>query len=525
MNRLVVKEVLSKMSLQLDLSNWQSGQILCLVSRPDSVVIEVEVDKNAIGQEILDKVCASIGTVEKDYFGLQYYSPKREPLWLNLRNRVIGKVSGQTPFRLRLRVKYFVETHYLLQESTRRIFYLQLKQDFMEGKLEVGAEILPTILALIAQAETGDVMSHDQSSDTLEMYTNLYPQEHCPLTVTDFNRIHQQHSLLKGVSKNSAISKFLSTVATLPTYGTDTYVMKQEILPSTGSGRGTNSPVMNRSQLVNVAFRIGPQGIEVTKEGDSESKRIPFQAVQLATHAGKTIDIHVYQDDGSIKTLVFRANSDSQSNALYRMITEMLAFYTWDTVHSSVIHQHSLDFKGHFLALFRPNVSDMDKQYIFDVQRTSREAHDNARRILYRRQLKMKTVAAEQAKFDSETPDNTVKNMNDSVEAEMLQERLQTISDALSCRICFDSEIECAFVPCGHQVCCKSCAERCQNCPICRKPVTKTLVVFLPITKELVNSGLISPEVESMPPMEEDSCQECLQTSIQTQTLATVEPV
>lgn len=47
------------MSLQLDLYNWQSGRILCFVSKPDAkpVVLEVEVDRNAIGQDILEKVC------------------------------------------------------------------------------------------------------------------------------------------------------------------------------------------------------------------------------------------------------------------------------------------------------------------------------------------------------------------------------------------------------------------------------------------------------------------------------------
>jgi len=57
----------------MDLSTWQSNtQLVCFISNPDSVVIEVQVDKNAIGQDILEKVCESIGTVEKDYFGLQY---------------------------------------------------------------------------------------------------------------------------------------------------------------------------------------------------------------------------------------------------------------------------------------------------------------------------------------------------------------------------------------------------------------------------------------------------------------------
>ena len=44
------------MTNPLDISAWQNQQILCLVSKPDSVVIEVEVDRNAVGQEVLDKV-------------------------------------------------------------------------------------------------------------------------------------------------------------------------------------------------------------------------------------------------------------------------------------------------------------------------------------------------------------------------------------------------------------------------------------------------------------------------------------
>lgn len=39
----------------------------------------------------------------------------------------------------------------------------------------------------------------------------------------------------------------------------------------------------------------------------------------------------------------------------------MLAFFTWETVHSSVIHQYSRDFKGHLLALFRSDDADMGK--------------------------------------------------------------------------------------------------------------------------------------------------------------------
>ncbi|CAK8685325.1 E3 ubiquitin-protein ligase MYLIP-like [Clavelina lepadiformis] len=479
------------MALQLDLYGWQTPQVLCLVSKPDLVVIEVEVDRNAVGQDILDKVCASIGTVEKDYFGLQYCGQRREPMWLNLRNRITGKLSGQSPFRLRLRVKYFVEPHFLLQESTRKLFYLQLKQDLVEGKLKISPEILPNVLAFAAQADYGDLTCNNVNPAAFETYTAIFPFNNntsASLSV-DLKSVWENHASLKGCTKSAAISKFLSEVSNLATYGTENYRLKLDVTASTQttSVNQFGNSTSNRSTLINVTLRIGPRGVEIFDDDNEEIKRIPFKAIQLATNTGKLIDINVYQDDGSVKTMVFRALSDTSSNGLYRIITEMLAFYTWDTVHSSVIHQHCLDFKGHFLALFRPNDSDMGKQYVFDVQRTSREAYDNARRVLYHKQKKLNDFSLSQKNALLEKKGNSQEAAADEVE--VLKERLSAITDALTCNVCFDREIECAFVPCGHQVCCKECADRCQSCPVCRQSIEQILFVFLPIEREFVLSG------------------------------------
>lgn len=46
--------------------------------------------------------------------------------------------------------------------------------------------------------------------------------------------------------------------------------------------------------------------------------RLPFTAVQLATHTGRMIDVDTVQDDGSIITLSFKMGSEKASNALYR---------------------------------------------------------------------------------------------------------------------------------------------------------------------------------------------------------------
>lgn len=64
-----------------------------------------------------------MGIIEVDYFGLQFTGGKGENLWLNLRNRICQQMDNVAPCRLRLRVKFFVEPHLILQEQTRYFFF------------------------------------------------------------------------------------------------------------------------------------------------------------------------------------------------------------------------------------------------------------------------------------------------------------------------------------------------------------------------------------------------------------------
>lgn len=45
-----------------------------------------------------------------------------------------------------------------------------------------------------------------------------------------------------------------------------------------------------------------------------------------------------------------------------------------------------------------------------------------------------------------------------------------TITD--SCIVCFEKSIDCVITPCGHQVCCLSCGEQLEVCPICNQEFT-----------------------------------------------------
>ena len=50
----------------------------------------------------------------------------------------------------------------------------------------------------------------------------------------------------------------------------------------------------------------------------------------------------------------------------------------------------------------------------------------------------------------------------------------------LTCKICFSRVVGIIFLPCGHLVCCTSCAPAMVDCPICRKTVNGTVQAFIP---------------------------------------------
>ena len=53
-----------------------------------------------------------------------------------------------------------------------------------------------------------------------------------------------------------------------------------------------------------------------------------------------------------------------------------------------------------------------------------------------------------------------------------------TVDDSLVCSICFTGEANAAIIPCGHSISCVRCLERCEACPVCRKPIEKLLRIY-----------------------------------------------
>lgn len=122
----------------------------------------------------------------------------------------------------------------------------------------------------------------------------------------------------------------------------------------------------------------------------------------------------------------------------------------------------------------------LGKLYVFDIQRTYREVYDHARRVLHARGIDVASTsllnATNKTAIDSidsfaplsmafGTDSNGSSNgeccsTTDDALHKMEKEVAERISEAITCRICMDQEIDTSFTPCGHITSCHSCAEK-----------------------------------------------------------------
>ena len=59
-----------------------------------------------------------------------------------------------------------------------------------------------------------------------------------------------------------------------------------------------------------------------------------------------------------------------------------------------------------------------------------------------------------------------------------LERRNQDLRDAKMCKICMDQEVSQVFNPCNHTICCNICITRLQKCPICRKNIESSQMIY-----------------------------------------------
>ncbi|CAL1290618.1 unnamed protein product [Larinioides sclopetarius] len=508
--------------------------MLCLVRQADSVIIEVEVDSKAKGKQCLDKVCEVLGIIESDYMGLQYVGPHGDNLWLNLRNQIRRQLPGPPPYRLQLRMKFFVPPHLILQDITRHYFYLDVRRAFIENRLRASStQQICHLTALIAQIELGDLDETVGSASALLQYPKYLPtnylvncsedpenppqlrvrwrsggssdassnnqnsndeiiteskdEEQQQISIeTDrtavihlCQKVMKEHLLLKGMTTSAVVYQFLKEASELEDFGMEQYFVK------------------NRNGET-LRIGVGPTGILIHDLNLVLKHNIPYASIHLATHAGRCFFLNFVNECGESSALGFKLENCHSASALYRAVTEKHAFYSCETVRNAVTSQYIRDLKGTIASLFNENTA-LGKNYVFDIQKTCREVYDHTRRVMYQMEMVGKQNSVDTLPVES----NSSKEQScHASTCQEIQERLAAFQDSMLCRICMDSDVSTVFFPCRHVACCSTCAPLCHNCPLCRSSISETQHVYLPYTgcelsslkKERKSSVVMKPE-------------------------------
>ncbi|XP_051762638.1 FERM, ARHGEF and pleckstrin domain-containing protein 1 [Ctenopharyngodon idella] len=116
-----------------------------------------DISHRSSGRVLFEMVCMHLNLVEGDYFGLEFQSHHRRMVWLDLLKPIRKQITRPKHTVLRFVVKFFPPDHsLLLEELTRYLFALQVRQDLASGRLTCSDASAALLVSHIIQSEIGD---------------------------------------------------------------------------------------------------------------------------------------------------------------------------------------------------------------------------------------------------------------------------------------------------------------------------------------------------------------------------------
>ncbi|CAG9817622.1 unnamed protein product [Phaedon cochleariae] len=186
------------------------------------------IDNRVKGSVLLELVYQHLELVEKDYFGLQYSEDScilgNGSSWMRWLDpsKSIKKQLGNCQNQLYFRVKFYVSDPSKLQEEyTRYQFYLQLRRDILEGRIQLAPSTAILLASYTVQSELGDFQPEEHGPNYLSNL-QLVPNQ----TEEIEKKISELHKLHTGQLPADAEFNFLDHAKRIDMYGVELHKAK-----------------------------------------------------------------------------------------------------------------------------------------------------------------------------------------------------------------------------------------------------------------------------------------------------------
>uniref|UniRef100_A0A668AAI2 FERM, ARHGEF and pleckstrin domain-containing protein 1 n=1 Tax=Myripristis murdjan TaxID=586833 RepID=A0A668AAI2_9TELE len=172
-----------------------------------------DISQRASGKVLFDLVCSHMNLIEGDYFGLEFQDHHKMMVWLDLIKPIIKQLRRPKHTTLRFVVKFFPPDHaQLLEELTRYLFALQIKQDLACGRLTCNDSSAALMVSHIIQSEIGDF---EESQCRSHLLNNNYIPDQMAL----IDKIMEFHSKNIGQTPAESDYQLLEVARRLEMYG------------------------------------------------------------------------------------------------------------------------------------------------------------------------------------------------------------------------------------------------------------------------------------------------------------------
>lgn len=199
----------------------------------DKTTLECTLSADSTGQDCLHNVCQRLSLHQPEFFGLRYMSKKPYPKvrWVELDRPLKKQLDkyAQSP-ALALAVLYYIHDVSLLQDDvTRSHYFLQVKQDVLEGKLRCNHEQAVLLASYSLQAEFGDHQPDRHTAEYLKDFM-LFPKQvgSDGEVAALLEAVVWQYSSLQGLAQALAETYYILEAQRLDGYGQETFMARDD---------------------------------------------------------------------------------------------------------------------------------------------------------------------------------------------------------------------------------------------------------------------------------------------------------